>query len=77
MRRLLDGPQELAIVSAIIQIARSLDLATTAEGIEDQATRAQLAWLGCGQGQGYLFAKPMAAAEFETQVLGRQVLGNG
>jgi len=77
VRRLLDGPQELAIVSAIIQIARSLDLTTTAEGIEDQATRAQLARLGCSQGQGYLFAKPMAAEEFETQVLGRQVLGNG
>ena len=71
VRRLLDGPQELAIVSAIIQIARSLDLTTTAEGIEDQATREQLAGLGCTQGQGYLFAKPMPAAEFEAQVLRR------
>jgi diguanylate cyclase (GGDEF)-like protein len=71
VRRLLEGPQELAIVSAIIQIARSLELATTAEGIEDQATCDQLARLGCTQGQGYLFAKPMAAAEFETQVLRR------
>jgi diguanylate cyclase (GGDEF)-like protein len=71
VRRLLDGPQELAIVSAIIQIARSLDLTTTAEGIEDQATLEQLAGLGCTQGQGYLFAKPMPAAEFEAQVLRR------
>ena len=71
VRRLLDGPQELAIVSAIIQIARSLQLSTTAEGIEDQATRDQLARLGCTQGQGYLFARPMAAPEFESQVLGR------
>ena len=71
VRRLLDGPQELAIVSAIIQIARSLQLSTTAEGIEDQATRDQLARLGCTQGQGYLFARPMAAQQFESQVLGR------
>ncbi len=77
VRRLSDGPQEQAIVSAIIQIARSLKLTTTAEGIEDQATRQQLARLGCNQGQGYLFAKPMPPAQFEAQVLGRQSLGNG
>ena len=41
------GPQEQAIVSAIIQIARSLQLTTTAEGIEDEATRQRLAELGC------------------------------
>ncbi len=75
VRRLLDGPQDLAIVSAIIQIARSLQLSTTAEGIEDQATCDQLARLGCTQGQGYLFAKPMPAADFEKQLLGRQFAG--
>ena len=75
VRRLLDGPQDLAIVSAIIQIARSLQLSTTAEGLEDQATCDQLARLGCIQGQGYLFAKPMPAADFEKQLLGRQFAG--
>lgn len=69
VRRLLEGPQELAIVSAIIQIARSLNLTTTAEGIEDQATRDKLAEIGCQQGQGYLFARPLPAAEFARQVL--------
>ena len=76
VRRLRQGPQDLAIVSAIIQIARSLNLTTTAEGIEDQETREQLADLGCTQGQGYLFAKPMSAEDFERQVLQLQVLGN-
>jgi len=76
VQRLLRGPQELAIVSAIIQIARSLNLATIAEGIEDQATRNQLQQLGCQQGQGYLFARPLSAAEFERQVLTRRVLGD-
>ena len=69
VRRLLQGPQELAIVSAIIQIARSLNLTTTAEGIEDQTTRDKLAEIGCHQGQGYLFARPLPAAEFARQVL--------
>ena len=69
VRRLMNGPQDLAIVSAIIQIARSLQLVTTAEGIEDEAARQQLVDLGCEQGQGYLFAKPMPAAQFEAQLL--------
>ena len=69
VRRLMDGPQERAIVSAIIQIARSLNLTTTAEGIEDEETRQQLAALGCLQGQGYLFSRPLDGPAFERQVL--------
>ncbi len=68
VRQLMRGPQDQAIVSAIIQIARSLQLTTTAEGIEDDATRQRLAELGCLQGQGYLFARPMPAAQFEDWV---------
>jgi diguanylate cyclase (GGDEF)-like protein len=64
VRQLLAGPQQQAIVSAIIQIAASLKLSTTAEGIEDEATRSQLVDLGCALGQGYLFARPMPAAAF-------------
>jgi EAL domain-containing protein (putative c-di-GMP-specific phosphodiesterase class I) len=40
-----------------------------AEGIEDEASRQQLAELGCDQGQDYLFARPMPAAQFEREVL--------
>jgi diguanylate cyclase len=64
VRELLAGPQQQAIVSAIIQIAASLKLSTTAEGIEDEATRSRLVDLGCEQGQGYLFARPMPAQAF-------------
>lgn len=64
VRELLAGPQQQAIVSAIIQIATSLKLSTTAEGIEDEATRSRLVELGCEQGQGYLFARPMPAQAF-------------
>ena len=64
VRRLMDGPQEKAIVSAIVHIARSLNLKTTAEGIEDEPIRQCLAELGCDQGQGYLFARPMPAEDF-------------
>lgn len=53
-----------AIISAIVGIARSLDMATTAEGVE---TSAELAWirsLGCTQMQGYHFARPLTANAF-------------
>ncbi|WP_305782714.1 putative bifunctional diguanylate cyclase/phosphodiesterase [Symbioplanes lichenis] len=60
----LDGTGEGAgIAEAIVRLSRALHLTTVAEGIEttDQATELQL--LGCGIGQGYLFAKPMPADE--------------
>jgi diguanylate cyclase (GGDEF)-like protein len=63
VRGLTGNAQDQAIVTAIVQMARSLGLHTTAEGIEDEATRALLAELGCDQGQGFLFARPMAAGE--------------
>ncbi len=50
-------------VSAIIGLGHALDLELTAEGIEDQATMALLRDLGCTYGQGYLFGRPMPAAD--------------
>ncbi|MBP8172086.1 MAG: EAL domain-containing protein [Pseudomonas sp.] len=64
VRKLQDSAQDRAIVTAIIQMAKSLQLLTTAEGIEDEETRQLLAQLGCDQGQGYWFARPLVAAEF-------------
>ncbi|HWO94548.1 MAG TPA: EAL domain-containing protein [Dehalococcoidia bacterium] len=51
--------RDTAIVRAIVEIARSLDLQVTAEGIEDAAQVTQLRILGCEFGQGYYFAKPL------------------
>ena len=62
--RLLDGTQEKAIVRAIIQMAHSLELTTTAEGIEEQAIYDLLHEFGCQCGQGYLIARPMSADNF-------------
>ena len=63
--RLDNSPQDRAIVDAIVQIARSLDLVVTAEGIEDASVVQALIEMGCAQGQGYLVGKPQPAAEFE------------
>lgn len=52
-----------AIIQAITQLAHALELKTTAEGVETQAQCEILRSLGCGQAQGYLFARPMSAAD--------------
>lgn len=70
VKRLQQGPQDRAIVTAIIQMAKSLNLSTTAEGIEDDATRQILLDLGCLQGQGYFFARPVHADAFAHAVDG-------
>ena len=62
--RLNNSQQDRAIVDAIVQIARSLDLVVTAEGIEDPTLVQALIDMGCAQGQGYLFGKPQPTSEF-------------
>jgi diguanylate cyclase (GGDEF)-like protein/PAS domain S-box-containing protein len=55
----LAGRQQRALVNAIVTLARNLDLAVVAEGIEDAAQRTLLQRMGCPHGQGYLFARPV------------------
>ena len=52
-----------AIVSAVLGLARALNLITVAEGVERPAQLAQLAALGCELGQGYLFCRPGPAEQ--------------
>lgn len=68
VRQLQGNAQDQAIVTAIIQMARSFKLLTTAEGVEDESPRQLLAELGCDQGQGYLFARPMPGDELPAFV---------
>nr|WP_256435617.1 bifunctional diguanylate cyclase/phosphodiesterase [Aliikangiella sp. G2MR2-5] len=62
---------QLAIVKTIIALAREMKLKTIAEGIESQDELFELERLGCEQGQGYLFSKPLTADEFERLYLER------
>lgn len=52
-----------AIVASTVGLAADLGLELVAEGVEDEATRAKLVDLGCPQAQGYLFGRPVPAAE--------------
>jgi EAL domain-containing protein (putative c-di-GMP-specific phosphodiesterase class I) len=50
------------IVETIIQLGRSLQLELIAEGIEQESQAVSLTQMGCHEGQGYLFAKPLELA---------------
>jgi diguanylate cyclase (GGDEF)-like protein/PAS domain S-box-containing protein len=52
-----------AIVQAIITLANSLNMTTTAEGVETEQQAAVLQAIGCVEMQGYLFSKPKPAQE--------------
>ncbi|MDZ7870584.1 MAG: EAL domain-containing protein [Rheinheimera sp.] len=57
-QKLLDDHRSKAVVTAIIQLAHSLNLQCVAEGVENADTLAVLQQLGCEKGQGYHWAKP-------------------
>ncbi|VVE55028.1 diguanylate phosphodiesterase [Pandoraea iniqua] len=59
VRDMLVHPPSLAIVNAVIAMAHSLGLRVTAEGVETQAQAQRLKELGCDEGQGYWFARPI------------------
>jgi diguanylate cyclase (GGDEF)-like protein len=59
---------DAAVVSSVVQLARSLSLQVVAEGIETTEQLAAIRALGCAQGQGYLFGVPMPAGELEELI---------
>jgi EAL domain-containing protein (putative c-di-GMP-specific phosphodiesterase class I) len=63
------GPQGLALVSTIINLAHSLKLKVVAEGIETEEQSRLLRLLNCDEMQGYLFSKPLPSEIFETRFL--------
>jgi len=66
---LLANPDDAAIVSSTIGLSRQLGLSVIAEGIENRATADFLVSMGCEEGQGYFFGRPMPAGEFEAKFL--------
>ncbi|QGP80066.1 putative bifunctional diguanylate cyclase/phosphodiesterase [Sphingobium sp. CAP-1] len=51
--------ESLAIIRAVVTLAESLGMATTAEGVETQAELDMVRRLGCKKVQGYYFGRPM------------------
>jgi diguanylate cyclase (GGDEF)-like protein len=59
-------PEFAPVVRSAIDMGHSLGMKVVAEGIENEASAQQLRALNCDIGQGYLYAKPMPAADLEA-----------
>lgn len=70
IRVLGEDESAIAIVEAIAAMARTMKMDVTAEGVETREHESIIRELGVKYGQGYHYAKPMAAAEFVAQVWG-------
>jgi diguanylate cyclase (GGDEF)-like protein/PAS domain S-box-containing protein len=68
VRDITVDPNDTAIVVAIINMAKSLDLDIIAEGIETAGQLSLLRAKGCSVGQGYYFSVPLAAKELELML---------
>jgi EAL domain-containing protein (putative c-di-GMP-specific phosphodiesterase class I) len=65
----LTDSDDAAIVLSTIGLSKQLGLSVIAEGIENRATADLLITMGCEEGQGYFFGKPMPVAALEEQFL--------
>jgi diguanylate cyclase (GGDEF)-like protein/PAS domain S-box-containing protein len=66
---LLSDSDDAAIVSSTVGLSKQLGLSVIAEGIESRAIADMLISMGCEEGQGYFFGRPMPAKDFDAQFL--------
>jgi EAL domain-containing protein (putative c-di-GMP-specific phosphodiesterase class I) len=69
--RLEFGDEDEGIVRAILSLAKTLNLKVTSEGIEEPEQLSHLRALGCDQGQGYYFSRPLASDALSSLLTAR------
>lgn len=74
IKDLANDQDDRAIVKAIIQMAKSLRLTTVAEGVANLDRLHYLQEMRCSEAQGFYFAKPMPAPEFEKFIAGNPLI---
>jgi EAL domain-containing protein (putative c-di-GMP-specific phosphodiesterase class I) len=67
----MKGVAAVARSNSGLWLQKLLGLSVIAEGIGDRATADLLRSMGCEEGQGYYFGRPMSAAEFEDRFLSK------
>ncbi|MEH6579991.1 MAG: EAL domain-containing protein [Amphritea sp.] len=68
IRNLHKSSNDMALCTAIIVMAHTLGLKVIAEGIETEEQRSLLTTAGCDYAQGFLYSKPLPAAQFEQSM---------
>jgi diguanylate cyclase (GGDEF)-like protein len=66
VRDIISDEDDSAIVRTILAMAQALDLKVVAEGVESEEQLKLLAALGCSEGQGYYYARPMPGDALEA-----------
>jgi EAL domain-containing protein (putative c-di-GMP-specific phosphodiesterase class I) len=69
--------QQRALISTIVSLADTLNLKVVAEGIETPTQRDILARMGCPNGQGYLFSRPIDTTEALTWLTPHHLIAAG
>ena len=59
-----------AVVEAVVNLAKALEIRVVAEGVETEGQREILRGMGCDELQGFLFAKPMSAKALALWAMG-------
>jgi len=70
--RLRGDPRDAAVVRAVVQLGRDLDLRVVAEGVEDGEMAIALAALGCDALQGFHVARPLPAERLASWLRARE-----
>src|SRR5262245_11645482 len=74
---LVEEDNSRAIVQAVVNLARDLNMTTTAEGIETEEQMCTVRDLGCREMQGYFFSRPQPAADIARMLAPRAVRAAG
>ena len=69
------GDRAAAFVRAILQLCRTIELRTVAEGVETAAQAAALRKLRCDNAQGFFFAHPLDADQMEVRLQREEAVG--
>jgi diguanylate cyclase (GGDEF)-like protein len=72
VREISTGHHAKAIIKAVVDMALTMGLRVTAEGVESQEQALFLRDLGCHEGQGFLYAKPLSPGNMEQYLQGEQ-----
>ena len=73
IRNIANSPTDQKIIRAVVQLAKSLHVATVAEGVETKEQLEGVRRAGCSRVQGYFYARPMKAAQVQERLLAEAV----
>jgi EAL domain-containing protein (putative c-di-GMP-specific phosphodiesterase class I) len=63
VQSIVDTPNDATLVSTVVSLARAFNMKTVAEGVETSDQLQKLRHMKCDQAQGYLFSRPVRAAD--------------